>query len=75
MYQNILVPVDGSETSRLGLDEAIHLASTLNSRIRVLHVVNKMPWVAAGATPPVFEDTPSTSSGTVPFRFSSFARG
>ena len=56
MYQNILVPVDGSETSGLGLREAIQLARTLNARIRLLHVVNKMPWVAAGATPPVFED-------------------
>jgi nucleotide-binding universal stress UspA family protein len=56
MYQNILVPTDGSETAGLGLQEAIQLARTLNARLRVLHVVNKTPFVAAGATPMVIDD-------------------
>ena len=56
MYQNILVPIDGSETAGLGLHEAIELARTLHARIRVLHVVNQTPWVADGATPIVIED-------------------
>lgn len=56
MYQNILVPLDGSETAALGLHEAIELARTLDARIRLLHVVNKTPWLAAGAAPPVIED-------------------
>ena len=56
MYQNILVPIDGSETAGLGLHEAIQLARTLNARIRVLHVVNKTPFIAAGATPVVIDD-------------------
>lgn len=56
MYQNILVPIDGSETAGLGLHEAIQLARTLNARIRVMHVVNKTPFIAAGATPVVIEE-------------------
>lgn len=38
-YQNILVPVDGSSTARRGLSEAIELARSVGSRIRVLHIV------------------------------------
>lgn len=56
MYQNILVPIDGSETAGLGLHEAIQLAQTLHARIRLLHVVNQAPWVADGTTPIVIED-------------------
>jgi len=35
------VPLDGSETSACALDEAIRLAKRLNSRLRLLHVVNE----------------------------------
>lgn len=45
MYKNILVPIDGSETARLGLKEAIGLAKSLGSRIRLLYVVNVLPLV------------------------------
>jgi nucleotide-binding universal stress UspA family protein len=45
MYERILVPVDGSETSRLGLGEAIRLARSLNARIRIIYIVNKLPWI------------------------------
>lgn len=55
MYQNILVPIDGSETAGRGLRVAIELAHALGARIRVLHVVNKTPWLG-GATPPLIED-------------------
>ena len=48
MYQNILVPVDGSDTGAKALREAIQLASSLSSRIRVMHVVNSSPWIAQG---------------------------
>lgn len=61
MYQNILVPIDGSEPAGLGLHEAIQLARTLGARIRLLHVVNKTPWIAAGATPAVIDDLISQS--------------
>jgi len=41
MYAKILVPIDGSETSNLGLHEAIPLAKSLGSRIRLVHIVNE----------------------------------
>lgn len=56
MYQNILVPIDGSATAALGLHEAIQLARTLGSQIRVLHIVNTMPGIATGASPGMFEE-------------------
>lgn len=45
MYQRILVPVDGSATSMLGLDEAVKLAKLTGGRVRLIHVVNEMPFV------------------------------
>jgi nucleotide-binding universal stress UspA family protein len=41
MYQRILVPVDGSETSMVGLREAVKLAKSLGSQVRVFHVANE----------------------------------
>ena len=40
MYQSILVPVDGSDTSTRGLREAIRLAQGNHARLRLVHVVN-----------------------------------
>ena len=40
MYKRILVPVDGSTTSNLALDEAIGLANGRQSRLRVVHVID-----------------------------------
>jgi len=40
MYKKILVPVDGSETCRLGLEHAILLAKDQNAVLRLLHVVH-----------------------------------
>lgn len=45
MYQRILVPVDGSPTSNTGLTEAIKLARLTGARVRVLHVVDEMPFL------------------------------
>jgi nucleotide-binding universal stress UspA family protein len=42
MYDNILVPVDGSEASACGLGEAIKIAGKLGSRIRLAHIVNEL---------------------------------
>ena len=42
-YRKILVPVDGSETSNAGLNEAIGLAKTLGAQLRVIHVVDLTP--------------------------------
>lgn len=41
MYERILVPIDGSETSMAGLREAVKLAAALHSQVRILHVVNE----------------------------------
>ncbi len=40
MYTKILVPVDGSETSLLGLQHAILLAKDQKAALRLLHVVH-----------------------------------
>ena len=40
MYKRILVPVDGSTTSNLALDEAIGLAKGRQAGLRVVHVVD-----------------------------------
>jgi nucleotide-binding universal stress UspA family protein len=41
MYSKILVPVDGSEPSNLGLSEAIKMAVVLGSQLRLVHIVNE----------------------------------
>jgi len=38
-YRNILVPVDGSAPSRLGIREAVRLARQLKARVTALHVI------------------------------------
>jgi nucleotide-binding universal stress UspA family protein len=47
MYERILVPVDGSPTSSAGLDEAIRLAKLTKGRLRLLHVVDQLPFSLA----------------------------
>lgn len=41
MYSKILVPVDGSDTSTRGLNEAIKIAKAQGSQLRVVHIVNE----------------------------------
>jgi nucleotide-binding universal stress UspA family protein len=41
MYKKILVPVDGSQTSTLGLQEAIRLAKDSDAVLRLIHVVDE----------------------------------
>ena len=41
MYKRILVPVDGSLTSMLGLKEGIRLGKSQKARLRVVHVVDE----------------------------------
>ena len=43
MYKRILVPVDGSATSRRGLRAAIGLAKAQRAKLVVLNVVDAMP--------------------------------
>lgn len=42
MYQRILVPIDGSPTAQLGLDEAIRLATLTQGRLRLVHVIDEL---------------------------------
>ena len=53
MYKRILVPVDGSATSSLGLNEALRIAAETGARVRVLNVVDEMMFAAALDTYPV----------------------
>jgi nucleotide-binding universal stress UspA family protein len=41
MYGKILVPIDGSETSTRGLNEAIKIAKAQGSQLRLVHIVNE----------------------------------
>jgi nucleotide-binding universal stress UspA family protein len=41
MYQRILVPIDGSEPSRLAVQEAIKLAKDGGAQIHLFHVVDE----------------------------------
>jgi nucleotide-binding universal stress UspA family protein len=50
MYSRILVPIDGSEPSKLALDEALELACLLHAAIRLLHVVDVGSLLASEAT-------------------------
>ena len=40
MYRRILVPVDGSDTAKRGLEEASKLAEALESELRIIHIVD-----------------------------------
>jgi len=42
MYQQILVPIDGSSTSGHGLAEAIRLAKVTGGRLRLMHVIDEL---------------------------------
>jgi nucleotide-binding universal stress UspA family protein len=55
LYTHILVPLDGSPTADRGLQEAIHLASALNSKLRLLHLIDDFPMLADLSTIASFE--------------------
>lgn len=44
MYKRILVSIDGSPTSERGLDEAVRLAKVCGSTLRLIHVVDPIPF-------------------------------
>jgi nucleotide-binding universal stress UspA family protein len=46
MYERILVPVDGSPTSDLGLQEAVRLAKLCNAQLRLVHVIDVLSLMA-----------------------------
>lgn len=46
-FQNILVPIDGSQTSLVAVDKAVELAQAFNSKITVVQVMTLDPYIAA----------------------------
>lgn len=46
LYQHILVPIDGSETSMVAMKEAIKIGKALNSKITVVQVMALDPYIA-----------------------------
>ncbi|WP_347453718.1 universal stress protein [Acinetobacter thermotolerans] len=46
-FQNILVPIDGSQTSLAAVDKAVELAKAFNSKITVVQVMTLDPYIAA----------------------------
>lgn len=49
MFQNILVPVDGSPTGLVAVEKAIGLAKAFGSAITLAHVIDPYPYVGVGA--------------------------
>ena len=47
MYKRILVPLDGSDAARRGLEEAIKLAKVLGARIRLVNVAKELSGIPA----------------------------
>lgn len=45
VFKRILVAVDGSETSDLGLDKAVDLAKDQKAALRIVHVIDTTPVV------------------------------
>lgn len=54
MYKRILVPVDGSPTSNLGLAEAIKLAAVMGAQLRLVHFVDLYAYVGSFESPTVY---------------------
>lgn len=50
MYQQMLVPLDGSEAAETALREAIGLARVLGARLHLLHVLEDYPWATQAST-------------------------
>lgn len=53
MYQRILVPIDGSNTSLEGLTEALRLARAFQARIKLVHVASELS-IDPATTPSVY---------------------
>jgi nucleotide-binding universal stress UspA family protein len=51
MYKNLLVPLDGSATAQLALDEALVLARLSGATVQLLHIVDAMEHIT-GFEPP-----------------------
>jgi nucleotide-binding universal stress UspA family protein len=47
MYEKILVLVDGSATSALGLQEAINLAKLTGGVVKLLHIIDETSFMTS----------------------------
>jgi nucleotide-binding universal stress UspA family protein len=56
MYQRILVPIDGSHTATLGLNEAIKLAKLTGASLRLIHMVDPLTFVTGAELYGVYAD-------------------
>jgi nucleotide-binding universal stress UspA family protein len=63
MYKRILVPVDGSHTSTLGLSEAIKLSKDGGAKLRLIHVVDDLIMSGALMELPITRKTSSKVFG------------
>jgi nucleotide-binding universal stress UspA family protein len=48
MYQHLLVPVDGSDTSKTAVGKAAVLAKAFGSRVTVIYVIDPYPFTGVG---------------------------
>jgi len=55
MYKHILVPIDGSKVSLLGLEKAIEMARLTGASIRVLHVLDELVFATGFETGATYE--------------------
>ena len=58
MYQRILIAMDGSDTSYLALDHAVQLAQHQRARLRIVHVIELLPYHLSILDVPAFDPTP-----------------
>ena len=49
MYQQILVPVDGSQTALQALRQAVGMAKAFGASVFLVHVIDPYPFLGAGA--------------------------
>jgi len=56
MYDEILVPTDGSPEAEAAVEHAVDIAATYGARIHVLYVVDTSPYATLDATETVVED-------------------
>jgi nucleotide-binding universal stress UspA family protein len=56
MYKHVLIPTDGSELSKLALEEGVALAKALNARVTVITVTT--PFHVITGDPIMLADTP-----------------
>jgi nucleotide-binding universal stress UspA family protein len=69
MYNRILVPIDGSDTSNSALKEAIALAKDQHSTLRLFHVVDLTKTYSSVQAPHIPEHQEALQHFTKPRRF------